>query len=770
MISKHPKFILISAIVLPILLALSCCTGLSKLSKEEYLFTGGEVEFKSGKALSDKPEISNQLNGLIIPEPNGKLLWMRPFLAIHNMVGEPEKEKGLKYWLKYKLGSPPVLLRDVTPGLISDAMVNRLENQGHFNAGVDFQITKKKKTAGINFNVDAGKFYTIRSLDFPPADTQLSQLIGNSQKESLIDTGSHYDLNTLTKERERIDKWLKNRGYFYFAPDYLIFIADTMAGNQQIDMKLRLKQEMPADARRSFRYKNIYVHDDYSLEGYDPDTLKIGNYYYLTDNNYFNPETVLEAVFMYPDSLYSRDDHYNSLRHLMGLGIYKFANARFGKSDTANGYLNANLLLTPHKKMSLSAEMSYALKTNNFAGPGLELSFNNRNTFRRAELLSVNLGGRFETQYSGRNKGQTSYEVTLDASLSIPRFVPFRFQKNLSKAFVPKTVFSIGGGIYSRIDLYELNSFNISLGYNWRSSERISHDFKPVDVSFTKLVKSSEEFEDYLEQSPVIRRSFDEQFILGNSYTFIYSTLHMQGEKRNTWLASFGVDLAGNMASLVTRLTEGARPSPESQHLLLGVPYSQFVRFRNEWRYFHRLNKSSLLAGRIIAGVGLPYGNSNTMPYIKQFFVGGTNSVRAFQARTVGPGTYNPPDTLGDIFLDQTGDIKLETSLEYRFDVYRFIKGALFADAGNIWLNNADSTRPGAGFSFNSFYKQLAVGSGMGIRFDFDFVVIRFDLAFPLRKPYLPPGDRWVFDKIAFGRSSWRKDNLIINIAIGYPF
>ncbi|MFW5705518.1 MAG: BamA/TamA family outer membrane protein [Bacteroidota bacterium] len=753
--------------VLVLLLTLAGCTGLGKISEGEYLFTGGDVSYRDKAGLSDKQEIDNQLNGLIMPEPNTKLLWMRPFLAIHNMVGETDKEKGLKYWLKYKLGKPPVLLSDVKPDDISDAMVNRLENQGHFNATTEYEIKRDKKTADIEFEIDAGTYYTIRSLRFPGSANRLLRLINESSEKSLIDTGMHYDLDKLSRERDRIDKILKNKGYFYFAPNYLIFTADTLVGNHQVNMDLDVKADIPSDAEVAYRLNKIYIHDDYSLRDYNPDTTRVDNYYYLTDNNYFDPQTVVEAVFLYQDSLYERRNHYNTLRHLMGLGIYKFANARFSKADSA-GLMNVSLLLTPYKKMSVSAETNYALGTNNFAGPGLKLSFKNRNIFRGAELLSINLGGRFETQYSGKNKGQTSYEITLDASLSIPRFVPIRFQRNVSKEFVPSTVITIGGGLYSRMKLYELRSFNSSLTYNWRNTDRISQQFSPLDVSYTALAKTSDEFEDYLDSNPIIRRSFEEQFILGNSYTFTYSTLHLT-QKHARVLVSPSIDASGNAAYLLSTIG-GSDPTPENPEKLLDVPFAQYVRIRNEIRYFYDLSPSTVLASRLITASGFPYGNSSTMPYIKQYFVGGTNSVRAFSSRTVGPGTYAPPDTVDNVFLDQTGDIKLEASLEYRFDIYRFVKGAFFADAGNIWLNNADDNRPGGKFNFDTFYKELAVGTGFGIRFDFDFVVVRFDLAFPVRKPYLSAGDRWVFDEIAIGSSSWRRENLILNIAIGYPF
>nr|NQU94386.1 BamA/TamA family outer membrane protein [Bacteroidota bacterium] len=586
---------------------------------------------------------------------------------------------------------------------------------------------------------------------------------------AMVQPGQIYSLSDFIGERNRIDGILKNQGYFYFSPDYLVFDADTSVGQQNIDVKLNLKKDMPPDARVPYFMDRIIVFDDYSLRDYHPDTVSIDNYLYVSNSHQLKPRTILNAVFLEKDSLYSRANHYNTLSHLMGLGVYKYANARFNKDGSTNSLMNAGIYLTPLKKMSLSAEMSASVKTNNYAGPGLKLSFKNRNLFRGAEMLNINLGGRFETQFSGDNVGETSYEITLDGSLTFPRFVPIRFGRKASRQYVPNTIISMGGGLFSRIRLYELHSFNVSLGYTWRTNERVSHLFSPVDVSFTNLAKSSREFEDYLNENPNIRKSFEEQFIIGSSYTFTYSNLHLQTNPTNFYISQM-IDLAGNTASAITTALQGSPPSESKQHTLLGVPYSQFVRLRNEMRFFINLKGQNQLGLRLITAGGIPYGNSSVMPYIKQFFVGGTNSVRAFRARTVGPGTYFPSDSLNSIYVDQSGDIKLETSIEYRFPIYGFFKGALFADAGNIWLVNEDKQRPGGEFDIQTFYKQLAVGAGLGFRFDFSFVVIRLDIAFPLRKPNLPEGERWVFKEIQLGSPLWRKQNLVYNVAIGYPF
>jgi len=761
------KLFLYSSILLVVF---SGCTGLRKLGENEYLFSGAKIEFDSVHFVTEPGATKSELYSLVKPKPNIKLLWMRPFLSIHNMVKEPNKEKGFRYWLKYKLGESPVKLSDVKLSQINAAIVNRLENRGYFHADSRFEIKHKNKTADVYFTATPNKPYTINTLKFPKGKSSLENEIYGLRDKSLILPGKIYNLSVFENERDRIDKDLKDHGYFYFSSDFLVFDADTTIGNRKIDVALKVKPDIPPDSRKAYRLGRITVFDDFSLQDFYPDSTLIGGYIYKSVNHYYRPETILNSIYLKKDSLYSRKMHYNTLSHLMGLGVFKYANARFTKSDSDSSALNVGIFLTPHKKKSLGAELSAQLKSNNYLGPGLKLSYKNRNTFRGAELLSINLGGRFETQFTGEDIGKTNYELTLDGTLSIPRFVPFKFGKNNARKYVPSTDITIGGGLFSRIDLYELHSFYTSLGYSWRTSKKISQTFRPLDVSFTNLAKSSDEFEEYLDQNPTIKRSFEEQFILGASYSFTFSNM-FDRKKRTNFFYNGLLESAGNLASLFTTMTQGSRPTSDNQHKILDVPYSQYIRLRNEIRFFvnRKKNTQSNVGFRMIVANGFPYGNSSVMPYIKQFYVGGTNSVRAFRARTVGPGTYKPPDSLNTLYVDQSGDIKLESSIEYRFTVIDFFKMALFIDAGNIWLVTEDEQRPGGKFNWDDFYREFAVGGGLGFRLDFSVVVVRFDFAYPLRKPYLPEGERWIF-KPGGSKNEWNSREMVLNVAIGYPF
>jgi len=269
-------------------------------------------------------------------------------------------------------------------------------------------------------------------------------------------------------------------------------------------------------------------------------------------------------------------------------------------------------------------------------------------------------------------------------------------------------------------------------------------------------------------KNPSLRRSFEEQFIIGAVYNFNINKLSTDFQRN--YMLNIGLETAGNTMTLFMRPFNADPPNPDNPYTLFGNALSQFFRFRVDSRYHFNVGEKSRLATRVFVGAGFPYGNSVTVPYIKQFFVGGTNSLRGFRARSVGPGTYQPADSLENLQVDQTGEIKIEANAEYRFPIAGYLKGAFFIEAGNTWLVNEDEARPGGVFDFNKFYKEFAVSSGVGLRIDADIFVLRFDWGFPIRKPWLPEGNRWVLKEVDFFSKEWRKNNLILNISIGYPF
>ena len=347
---------------------------------------------------------------------------------------------------------------------------------------------------------------------------------------------------------------------------------------------------------------------------------------------------------------------------------------------------------------------------------------------------------------------------------------------------MPRTRIRLGYDLLRRIDSYTLNSFRTSFGYNWKEDEQKDHQLDVISVNYVQPSGISPMYRQLADSLPIYRNAIQRQFTIGPTYNYTFTNTN-QNWKTNTWYFNGNFDLSGNLLGLLT----GADIEKKDPKKIFGAGFAQYIRLETEYRHFHKLSRNSTWANRIIVGVGYAYGNGNgstrsdslttgssnplSLPYVKQFFIGGTNSIRAFRARTLGPGTYPPNPNVGtdNIAADQSGDIRLEINTEYRPKLFSIVNGALFVDAGNIWTLHEDTSRPGSAISKN-FLKELAVGAGAGLRFDLSFLVLRTDLAFPIRKPWLPEGERWVIDEINFGNKAWRKENLVFNLAIGYPF
>ena len=346
--------------------------------------------------------------------------------------------------------------------------------------------------------------------------------------------------------------------------------------------------------------------------------------------------------------------------------------------------------------------------------------------------------------------------------MSFPRIVaPFNFHS--SSAFVPRTNVGLGYEFQNRTKQYTLHNFNAYFGYNWKENARKEHELKVIDITLVAPQRVTEEFRLKSDSIPSLKRIIEKQLIFGPTYSYTYTNTMLP--IKNTIYYKGSVDLAGNIAGLVS----GANVKEGKQKEIFNIPFSQYAKMEHDIRFYHKMGEKSSFASRFIAGIAYPFGNSEYVPFSRQFFVGGSNSIRAIRARTLGPGSFDPRNTTDRYLYDQSGDVKLELNAEYRGNIYKFLNGAVFMDAGNIWLLHDDPTRPGGKFS-KDFLSEIAVGAGVGLRLDFSILILRLDLAIPLRVPYYEKGDRWTFSKIDFGERTWRKNNLMLNIAIGYPF
>ncbi|NMH27373.1 translocation and assembly module lipoprotein TamL [Flavobacterium silvaticum] len=753
-------------------LTLWACSNTKYLPEGELLYTGASVRVKdSTMPKKERKALEARLEELLRPKPNKKFLGLRPKLYIYNLAGKPKKEKGLRSWLRNKVGEPPVLFSQVKLDYNADLIQNNAQNLGYFKAMASADSTRSGKKATADYTIEPGPRYYIKSVTFPSDSTALDSTIASYGSESLLKVGAGYDLDIIKSERSRIDARLKEKGYYFFGPDYLKVQVDSTVGKHEVDMIVRVKNETPESARKIYKINDIFIYPSFTVRkdtvGIDStDVTYYRDFVIIDKQKLFKPRIFDRTLYFEKGDLYNRTAHNLSLNRLISLGVFKFVKNEFRVVDDEEGdKLDAFYYLTPLTKKSIRTEVLAKTNSANYAGTELNVNWSHRNAFKGAELLQVSAFGGLEVQFSGQNKGYNIYRVGSDVSLTWPRFLtPFTIES--SSGFVPKTKASIGYEYQLRSQLYSLNNFKASFGYSWKENIRKEHQYNVTEITYVNPGFVTDEYQQRIEadSTGTLKRVVEKQLIFGPTYSYTYTNT-MQAEKRNTIYFKAGLDVAGTIAGLAT----GANVRDGNEKSVFGVPFSQYVKLEAEFRHYLRLGKNSKLASRLLTGYGYAYGNSKEMPYIKQFFIGGTNSIRAFRARSLGPGTFREDTDPNDFLADQSGDIKLELNTELRTKIYSVVDGALFVDAGNIWLRQKNPDKPGAEFS-SDFLNELAVGTGAGIRVDLSFLILRLDLAFPIRKPWLPDGSRWVIDQVSFGDSSWRKENLIFNLAIGYPF
>lgn len=730
------------------ILALTGCTGMRYVSSGDPLFTGQEIEFEEKHEANR--ELIPAIHSVLKPAPNNKTLWMRPAVARYNMLSDSAKTK--KFW-KNKI-APPVLLSQTNSVQVSAAIHNRLFHAGYFNNTIDTDtILKGHRKAKYKYTISIGEPYRIASVNFPKPQNKLTQKISELEAESLMKKDDIYSFETVKNERLRIDRELKEQGYLYFSPDFILVKADSVSGHHQLNTEITVKPETPPESRKAYTIRNVFIHDDTGLDADLADTIQQDSYYLISQTNTLKFDALRQGIFLQPGDLYARSNALHTIRYLNELAIFRNANLKFvPHADTDQA--DVMVLLAQRKRFAYTADFNTVFRSTNYFGPGVIFSYTDRNANKGAELLKLNLRGSFEMQII-EGDFNPAYQLGIDINYLMPRFFPrFLFKTTTKK--LPQTNIEAGYNLFNRLDLYRLNSIYGNFGYRWSKTDRMQHSLNILEATFTKLPEDSksQDFIDYLEENPGVQRSFDEQFILGAGYEYTYNPA--VGRHSGFYFRG-GVDLAGNVLNGLYAATNAMKDTL-GRYTFLGVPFSQYIRTRADIRYNFVFNQESRLVTRFSAGVGIPTGNSEVLPYIKQFYVGGTNSLRSFVARSLGPGSEVPPVGYNDL----TGDIRIEGNLEYRFEISGSLKGALFIDAGNVWLFNEDPSRPNANFRFESFLDEIAISSGWGLRWDFNFIVLRVDLAYTLRTPYLAEGERW-----AGGFNFWRP---AINIAIGYPF
>ncbi len=762
-----------------IMLLFAACDNTKHLAAGQDLYVGSKLEVKADPKLPKKKKkaLESDMTSLIRPKPNSKILGARVKLTLYNSVDTP-RGKGLRYLIKNKLGEPPVIASYSTLDKDREVIENRLENRGYFKDTVTLDSSvEHRKFTGV-FTAFVHDQYMYQNITFPKDSSVLSRNIRGRDstqrrtlRRSLLRTGDPYDLDIIKAERIRIDTRLKQRGFYYFGPDYLYAKADTTVGNHKVDLDVQVKDETPAAARRQYRINDIIVYADYDINS-DTSLTNARTYhgYTIVDPTHrFNPQMFVRTLVFDSGDLYNRDDHNLSLNRLTTLGVYKFVKARFLPDPNSDSLLNAYYYLTPTQKKSLRLQISGLTKSNNATGGEVALSWRHRSLFKGAELLTLTAYGGIEQQISSGINVSTR-TTGIEANLYVPRIIaPFRFRTN--SGFIPHTKFTLGYELFNRNTQYLLTSIRGSYGYVWKENILSEHQLNIINISSVQPTHITPEFADSLAkpESITLRRSIEKQFIIGSTYNYNFNTLNKPNNRKNNYYFNGNIDLSGNLIGLAS----GANVDKGKEKVIFNTPFSQYTRVELEFRHTYKLGAFSSINSRLLGGVGYAYGNSTTLPFIKAFFAGGTSDIRAFRSRNLGPGSFYAGNPRSTFVPDQPGDIKMEANVEYRAKLFSIVRGALFVDAGNVWTRGNDDSdlirRPGAEFT-SQFLKQVAVGMGAGLRFDISILVLRLDLAIPVRLPYNSDGERWVFDKIKFGDKDWRRNNLIFNLAIGYPF
>jgi outer membrane protein assembly factor BamA len=757
------KIILLGLVVILI----ASCDNTKHLGANQALFIGSKEKIKSTEKVSrgDQKDLAEQMHTLVRPKPNTSILGIRFKLTVFNMFKEPKKKKGLIYWLKYKVGEPPVIASYSALEKNREVIQNHLDNKGYFRDSVIMDTSIKHKKLSVTYTALVGAQYKIDSTAYPHDSSLLAKQIQQTalnKKEVLLKHNAPYDLDVIKLERTRIDANLKEHGYYYFSPDYLLANVDSTIGNHKVNIDMSIKPETPGEARLPYYIKNVYVFADYGIRR-DTSLRKAKNFegYTIIDpGNKFNPKIFSRTLVFKPGDVYNRTDHNLSLNRLITLGIYKFVKVRFEPGDSTQT-LNAYYYLTPTNKKSIRFEVSALQRSNNATGTEFTINWRNRNLLRGAELLTIAANAGIEKQISA-GVNVSTLTAGLQADLYVPRILA-PFHLNTSSAYVPQTKFSAGYQLYNRTTEYLLTSITGSYGYVWKNKITNEQQFTPININYVQPANITADFQRHISINVALGRSLEKQFILGSIYNYNYNSLAKPNANTNNFYFNGNVDVSGNVLGLIT----GGNANKGKQREIFSTPFTQYVRFEADFRHYLRLgNQFRSFNTRIDAGVGYAYGNSSAMPFIKEFFAGGVSDLRGFKARMVGPGSYHPLFQ-NDLFLiDQPGDVKLLGMFEYRAKLFSVVRYALFADAGNVWTLKDDLFRPGSKFTSN-FLSQIAVDAGAGLRFDISILVLRLDIAFPLRLPYTLPTGKYTVD---FGSSQWRKDNLVFNLAIGYPF
>ena len=751
------------------------CSPVKYVPEGSYLLNKVELEIDNPKISKDEARLH------VRQKENYKILGFVKFhLWLYNLSSKRKSES----WLK-KIGEPPEILNEALISASEDRLKQYLGNRGFFRANVESEVLlrERKQKAHVTFKITTGEQYKIREVNFHIGDSSIKDLFYADSLNTHISPGTPFDFNLLENQRSRIVNHFKNRGYFYFSNDEVSYLADSSKYEREIILDLFIG--MNPDGQQPKRFVPHYLNHFYItvLPGSVPaaaehsafgryDTIRWDNHTLLSSREIQYRAGLFRSLLqMEHGSLYRINDARHTFDAFTRLRQFRFIDIQFTPpaAHPDSNLLDCNIRLAPLSKQALTFDIEGTNTSGNMGIAG-NINYKHRNMFRGAEVFQVNVKGAMERQQrvlENNTEHFNTREIGTEASLTFPKILGPSVLVTAFRDFLPKTVLSVGHN-YQRRPEYTRTISNFKFGYDWMTTENRKHLWNVVDFNMVRLYQFDPGFINLIKDL-YIKSSFTDHLILSTNYSFIYNTQRL-GLLRNYTYLRFNVESAGNSLYLLseafnrplTQAVDTLGLGLSEYYTLLNTRFAQYVKSDIEFRYGHIIDRYNTVVARAFLGAGLPYGNFDVLPFEKKYFSGGANGVRAWQVRSLGPGTYRMP---ANSYPNQSSDIKIEANLEYRFKLIGFLEGALFADAGNIWAINEKDNRPGAQFRLNEFYRQFALGAGTGFRFDFSYFIFRLDVGMKLRDPSQAEYNGWIP-----GHRRIKGDDFNFSFAIGYPF
>ena len=761
-----------------LLLCLLCwsCSTTKNLPEGAVLYTGiSKIEIQNEDVSEAGRSTVEELEAALDYPPNNALLGSSsvrvpfPFgLWVYNAF--VNKEGKLSRWIFNKLAAKPVLISTVNPDVRIKVVRNLLNEYGYFNGATAYELVPDKKDprkAKIAYQITMNPPYTIDSIYYVPMRNRVDSFLPRVSGERLIRKGDNFNVVKLQEERERIADRLRDNGYYYFRPEYMLYQADTTITPGKVSLRVVRKEGMSRNAFIPWKLGNV----DFYLNGYRNEQPTDSIRYKDLTIHYegklrVRPSALYSRLYFRPGDRYSQTQQERSQTALARLGIFRYSEFQYAPRDTMRRQDTLDLRINTVYDLPLDGELelNVTAKSNDQVGPGAVFSVTKRNMFGGGETFGVKLRGSYEWQTGNKldagGSKINSYELGLSTTLTFPRLLfPTLGKRDLN--FPATTTFRIYADQMNRARFFKMLSFGGDASYEFQPSATSHHSVTPFKLAYNLLQHTTAEFDSIADNNKALMKSLQDQFVPSMSYTYTYDDSPITTKRHHVWLQG-SITQAGLLMNAAYAIA--GKPFDKEGKKLFGNPFAQFIKGTVEARYNYQLGEKQRLVGRIMAGAIYSYGNARTAPYNEQFYVGGANSVRAFTIRSIGPGRYYQSSEENKYaYIDRTGDLKFEANLEYRFPIMGDLHGATFLDCGNIWLLREDPDRPGGRLKAGHFFKDLALGTGFGFRYDMDFLVIRFDVGIGLHLPY-ETGKRGYYNLPRF------KDGMGYHFAIGYPF